>query len=120
MHKNLKISNLNKLDDDKSIRELFHNPERIQSVKICEEYGMRYAILAFLSHSSARKTLETIKCLQHLKVEYLTVGEQPTPRQTTLFPCKLFLNGLEAVDAHYDTVQLSAIDKEEYCRLLGK
>lgn len=75
LNKNLKISNLGRVDDETTVRDLFNNPIRIQSITMGDECGVQYAIVRFLSHSSARKTLETMKHHPNLKVEYLSVSE---------------------------------------------
>lgn len=87
-----------------------------------EEYSVRFAIVRFLSHSSARKTLETMKPRPDLRVEYLSISEvsKETVRKKPTFPCALFLGGFEAIDAHYDTIESTPIRIEECDKILGK
>ena len=122
LNKNLKISNLKKSDNVNTVKRLFTNPVRIQSITFGDECGVYYAILKFLSHSSARKTLETMRTSPHLNVEYLSCGEQPVPtvNKAPAFPCALFLSGMEAIDAHYDTKEGENINREDLSSILGQ
>ena len=121
LNKNLKISNLKRTDNERTIKRLFENPVRIQSITFGEECGVYYAVLKFLSHSSARKTLETMVSCPNLNVEYLSIGEQTKPvvNKSPAFPCKLFLSGMEAIDAHYDTKEGENINGDELSAILG-
>ena len=40
LNKNLKISNLGRVDDETTVRDLFNNPIRIQSITMGDECGV--------------------------------------------------------------------------------
>lgn len=58
----------------------------------------------------------------NLNVEYLSCGEQPVPvvNKSPIFPCKLFLSGMGAIDAHYDTKDDENINREDLSKILGE
>ncbi|OMJ96256.1 hypothetical protein SteCoe_220 [Stentor coeruleus] len=75
-NKNLRISNLSKNDNQKTILSFFSNSIRIQKITISQEEidgkTIFFGILKFNSHSSARKTLETFHHWDKYKVEWVS------------------------------------------------
>jgi hypothetical protein len=93
LNKLLKVSNISKKCNKKSIKKLFKNSSRILDITFHTETQdhliNHYAVLKFPSHSAARKTLEGFHSWDKHRVDWLSVtgeviGDASFPRHSKL------------------------------------